>query len=43
MHAQGGTRLSLVIPTSGHQAVRSVFELMSIERLLPTFETRAAA
>jgi anti-anti-sigma factor len=42
MHARGGM-LSLVIPSGKHQAVRGVFELMSIERLLPTYETRAAA
>jgi anti-anti-sigma factor len=42
MHSRGGV-LSLVIPKDRHQAVRSVFELMSIERLLPTYETRAAA
>jgi anti-anti-sigma factor len=42
LHARGGL-LSLVIPNGEHQAIRSIFELMSIERLLPTHATRAAA
>jgi anti-sigma B factor antagonist len=35
--------LELVIPSGAHQAVRSVFELMGLQRLLPIHETRAAA
>lgn len=42
LHAQGG-QLALVIPGDGHQAIRRLFELMSIDRLMPTFETRTAA
>jgi anti-anti-sigma factor len=42
LHARGGL-LSLVIPSGEHQAIRSIFELMSIERLLPTHATREAA
>jgi hypothetical protein len=32
-----------VIPPGRHRAVRCVFEIMSLERLMPMFETRAAA
>jgi anti-anti-sigma factor len=42
LHERGGL-VSLVIPKGRHQAVRSIFELMSIERLLPVHETRTAA
>jgi anti-sigma B factor antagonist len=35
--------LELVIPSGAHQAVRNVFELMGLQRLLPIHETRAAA
>jgi len=38
-----GGQLSLVIPRGGHRAVRTVFDLMSLDRLMPTHETRAAA
>jgi anti-anti-sigma factor len=42
LHAGGG-QLSLVISRGGHRAVRTVFELMSLDRVMPTHETRAAA
>lgn len=42
LHANGGL-LELVIPGGAHQAILRVFELMSLERLLPIHETRAAA
>jgi anti-anti-sigma factor len=35
--------LELVIPEGTHQAVRNVFELMGLQRLLPIHQTRAAA
>jgi anti-anti-sigma factor len=42
LRAQGG-QLSLVISSDRHQAVRRLIELMRVDRLLPTYETRAAA
>jgi anti-anti-sigma factor len=42
LRAQGG-QLSLVISGDRHQAVRRLIELMRVDRLLPTYETRAAA
>jgi anti-anti-sigma factor len=42
LHARGG-QFSLVIAPGGHRAVRTVFDLMSLDRVLPTHETRAAA
>jgi anti-anti-sigma factor len=42
LHASGG-QLALVIAEGQHRAIRSVFEIMSLERLMPAFETRAAA
>jgi anti-anti-sigma factor len=42
LHERGG-QLSLVIPGDRHGAVRSLFEIMSLARLIPTHETRAAA
>lgn len=42
LNTRGGL-LSLVIPHGRHLAIRSVFELMSIERLMPTYGTRAEA
>jgi anti-anti-sigma factor len=38
-----GGRLALVIPDDRHGAIRSLFELMSLARLIPTHATRAAA
>jgi anti-anti-sigma factor len=38
-----GGQLSLVIPGDKHGAIRSLFEIMSLDRLMPTHETRAAA
>jgi anti-anti-sigma factor len=38
-----GGQLALVMSADGHRAVRSVFELMSLERLMPIFESRATA
>jgi anti-anti-sigma factor len=40
--AQGG-QLSLVISADRHQAVRRLCELMRLDQLMPTYETRAAA
>ncbi|MDP9257922.1 MAG: STAS domain-containing protein [Actinomycetota bacterium] len=42
LHVHGG-QILLVIPPGRHRAVRCVFEIMSVERLMPMFETRAAA
>jgi anti-anti-sigma factor len=42
LHARGG-QLSLVILGDRHGAIRSLFEIMSLARLIPTHETRAAA
>jgi anti-anti-sigma factor len=42
LHERGG-QLSLVISRGGHRAVRTVFDLMSLDRVMPTHETRAAA
>jgi anti-anti-sigma factor len=38
-----GGLLELVIPSGAHRAVRNVFEIMGLQRLLPIHETRAAA
>jgi anti-anti-sigma factor len=42
LHARGGL-LSLVIPAGQHTVVRNVFELMSIERHMPTYDSRQEA
>jgi anti-anti-sigma factor len=42
LHERGG-ELALVIPADRHGAIRSLFELMGLARLMPTFETRQAA
>lgn len=42
LHERGG-ELALVIPADRHGAIRSLFELMGLARLMPTFETRKAA
>jgi anti-sigma B factor antagonist len=42
LHERGG-QLALVIPGDRHQAIRRLFDLMSIDRLMPTYEARAAA
>jgi anti-anti-sigma factor len=42
MHS-GDCLLSLVIPNDRHHAILRVFEIMSIERALPIYETRAGA
>lgn len=42
LHKQGGL-LELVIPSGAHQAIRNVFELMGLQRVLPIHETRAEA
>ncbi|MDP9257049.1 MAG: STAS domain-containing protein [Actinomycetota bacterium] len=42
LHERGG-QLSLVIPGDRHGAIRSLFEIMSLDKLMPTHETRAAA
>jgi anti-anti-sigma factor len=42
LHARGG-QISLVIPPGRHRAIRSIFEIMILDRMMPAFETRAAA
>lgn len=42
LHTRGG-RLSLVISPGGHRAVRTVFDLMNLDRVMPAHETQAAA
>jgi anti-anti-sigma factor len=48
LHASGrlhkrGSLFTLVIPPGRHDALRNLFELMDIQKLLPTHATRAAA
>ena len=42
LHRQGGL-LELVIPAGTHRAIRNVFELMGLQRVLPIHETTAQA
>ncbi len=42
LHANGG-QLSLVLPGDMHGTIRSLFEIMSLDRLIPTHATRVAA
>jgi anti-anti-sigma factor len=42
MHTRGA-RFALVIPDGRHLAIRKIFELMSIERLVPVHTSRADA